>query len=78
MGCRLQLLLVLASAIILRSESRGNHDHILVSQIRYYPNWGPGPRIYIPQEQGGLVILPGTESESGAYVTTDGQSASLS
>jgi hypothetical protein len=21
---------------------------------------GPGPRIYIPQEQGGLVILPGT------------------
>jgi hypothetical protein len=31
--CRLQLLLVLASAIILRSESRGTHDHILLSQI---------------------------------------------
>jgi hypothetical protein len=36
---RLQLLLVLASAvIILRSESRGTHDHILLSQIRDSPN----------------------------------------
>jgi hypothetical protein len=32
--CRLQLLLVLASAVILRSESRGTHDHILLSH-----NW---------------------------------------
>jgi hypothetical protein len=32
--CHLQLLLVLASAIILRSESHGIHDHILLSQIR--------------------------------------------
>jgi hypothetical protein len=31
---KLQLLLVLASAIFLRSESRGTHDHILLSQIR--------------------------------------------
>jgi hypothetical protein len=30
----LQLLLTLASAVILRSESRGTHDHILLSQIR--------------------------------------------
>jgi hypothetical protein len=30
----LQLLLVLASAVILGSESLGNHDHILLSQIR--------------------------------------------
>jgi hypothetical protein len=35
--CRLQLLLVLASAVILRSESRGTHD-ILLSQIRDSPN----------------------------------------
>jgi hypothetical protein len=35
---RLQLLLALASAVILRSESRGNHDHILLSQIRDFPN----------------------------------------
>jgi hypothetical protein len=32
--CRLQLLLVLASAVILWSESRGTRDHILLSQIR--------------------------------------------
>jgi hypothetical protein len=32
--CRLQLLLVLTSAVILGSESRGTHDHILLSQIR--------------------------------------------
>jgi hypothetical protein len=36
--CRLQLLLVLASAVILRSESRGTHDHILLSPIRDSPN----------------------------------------
>jgi hypothetical protein len=53
--CPLQLLLVLASAIILRSESRGTRDQILLPQ----PG-GPGPRIYIPQEQGGPVIPPGT------------------
>jgi hypothetical protein len=35
--CRLQLLLGLASAVILRSESRGTHDHILLSQIRDFP-----------------------------------------
>jgi hypothetical protein len=31
---RLQLLLGRASAVILRSDSRGTHDHILLSQIR--------------------------------------------
>jgi hypothetical protein len=31
---RLQLLLVLASAVILGSEFLGTHDHILLSQIR--------------------------------------------
>jgi hypothetical protein len=37
--CRLQLLLVLASAVILRSESPRTHDHILLSQIRDPPAW---------------------------------------
>jgi hypothetical protein len=32
--CRLEFLLTLASAVILRSESRGTDDHILLSQIR--------------------------------------------
>jgi hypothetical protein len=36
--CLLQLLLVLASGVILRSGSRGTHGHILVSQIRDSPN----------------------------------------
>jgi hypothetical protein len=31
--CCLQLLLVLTSAVTFRSESRGTHDHILLSQI---------------------------------------------
>jgi hypothetical protein len=35
---RLQLLLGLASAVILMFESRGTHDHILLSQIRDSPN----------------------------------------
>jgi hypothetical protein len=36
--CRLQLLLVLATVIILKSESRETHDHILLSQIRDSPS----------------------------------------
>jgi hypothetical protein len=39
--CRLQLLLVLASAVIFKSESRGAHNHILLSQIRDSPNLFP-------------------------------------
>jgi hypothetical protein len=35
--CRLQLLLALARAFILGSESRGTSDHILLSQIRDFP-----------------------------------------
>jgi hypothetical protein len=49
--CRLQLLLALASAVILRSESYGTHNHILLSQILDSPNLeGQGclPRICCP------------------------------
>jgi hypothetical protein len=35
--CRLHLLLALASAVILESESRGSHEHILLSQLRDSP-----------------------------------------
>jgi hypothetical protein len=58
--CSLELLLVLASAVILRYGSHGTHDHILVSDLRLPKPGGPGPRIYISQEQGGPVITPGT------------------
>jgi hypothetical protein len=55
------ILLALASVVILGSESFRTHDHILLSQIRASPNLGgPGPRIYILQEQGAPVITPGT------------------
>jgi hypothetical protein len=35
---RLQLLLGLASPVILRSESRGTHNHILLPQVQDSPN----------------------------------------
>jgi hypothetical protein len=54
-------MLVLASSVILGSESRGIRDYILLSQIRHSPrHGGPGARIYNPQEQGGPVIPPDT------------------
>jgi hypothetical protein len=56
---RLQFLLVLASTAILGSESRATHDHTVPDSRLPQPG-GPGPRIYIPQEQGGPVIPPGT------------------
>jgi hypothetical protein len=36
---RLELLLVLASAVILKSDSCGTHDHIFLSHIRDFPTW---------------------------------------
>jgi hypothetical protein len=36
--CHLQLLLAIAIAVILRSESHRNHDENLLSQIRDFPN----------------------------------------
>jgi hypothetical protein len=59
--CNRLLLLGLASAVLLGPESRGTEDHISLSQFFNLPQpEGPGPRIYIPQEQGGPVIPPGT------------------
>jgi hypothetical protein len=49
--CRLQLLLVLARAVIL--------GYFTVSDSRLPQPGGPSPCIYIPQEQGGPVIPPG-------------------
>jgi hypothetical protein len=56
----LLLLLVLASTIALGSETRGTQDFILLPQFLRLPQPGePGPRIYIPQEQGDPDIPPG-------------------
>jgi hypothetical protein len=50
--CRLQLLLVLASVVIFRPESRGTHDDLLLSQISDSPR-NRVPRLY-PQALGSL------------------------
>jgi hypothetical protein len=64
--CRLQLLLALASAVILRSESRLTYYHILVSQIRDSSNLedqvpvfiSPRKRVaqFYPQALGSLCV----------------------
>jgi hypothetical protein len=47
--CRLQLLLALASAVILGCESRGTHDQILLFQLRYSSNLAArSPYLYHP------------------------------
>jgi hypothetical protein len=47
--CGLQLMLVLASAVILRPESRGTRDHISLSQIRdSLPCRARSPYLYPP------------------------------
>jgi hypothetical protein len=68
--CRLQLLLGLASEAILRSESHGNHNHILLSQIHDSPNLkarspylypaGTGWPSYIPRYWGPFSSPPTT------------------
>jgi hypothetical protein len=50
--CRLQLLLVLTSAVIFRSKSRETHDPILLSQIRHSPNLeGQVPVLITPRDR---------------------------
>jgi hypothetical protein len=39
---------------------RGSWPHFTISDLRLLQPGGPGPCIYIPQEQGGPVIPPGT------------------
>jgi hypothetical protein len=55
-----QLFLDLARAVTLGSKSHRTHDHVLLSHFRLPLLEGPGPRIYIPQEQGVPIISPGT------------------
>jgi hypothetical protein len=59
--CRLQLLPVLDSAVILAIESHGAHDHILLSVSRFLQPERQSRRMYIPQENGGPVVPPGNE-----------------
>jgi hypothetical protein len=74
---------VVCSAITHRPESRRTRNHILLSHLRLPQPGGPVALIYIPQEQGGPVVLPGIGlfvllSSSSSYIAADGQLASLS
>jgi hypothetical protein len=51
---------VMCSVIIQWSESRRTRNHTFLSHLRLLQPREPGSRIYIPQEQGGPVIPPGT------------------
>jgi hypothetical protein len=62
-----ELLPGLARAVTLGSKSRRTHGHILLPHLRLPQPGGPGSRIYIPQEQCGPVIPPGT----GYWLTID-------
>jgi hypothetical protein len=52
----------ICSVITQWSESLRTPNHTLLSHLRLPQPGGPGSRIYIPQEQGGPVIPPGTGS----------------
>jgi hypothetical protein len=69
-----QLLLGLARAVTLGSKSRRTHGHILLPHLRLPQPGGPGPCIYIPQEQGGPVIPPGAHIIARTYEATREQS----
>jgi hypothetical protein len=72
--CRLQLLPVLASAVILGSKSHRTRGHILMSQIRDSPNLkGQGP-VFISSRNRMTQLYPQVlgSSESQSYFTTGG------
>jgi hypothetical protein len=50
----------ICSVITQWSESRRTRNRTLLSHVRLPEPGGPGSRIYIPLEQGGPVIAPGT------------------
>jgi hypothetical protein len=59
--CRLQLLLTFASSLILGSESRVTHDHILPSHTRDFSSLEDQVPVFLfPQEQGDPLMPPGT------------------
>jgi hypothetical protein len=78
--CRLQLLLGLASAVILGSESLGTHNHILLSQIRHSPTLEDQVPVFIsprnrvaqlyPQALGSLFVASYNSQGHGGGIRT--------
>jgi hypothetical protein len=52
--------LLVKFVVTLLPKSCRTHDHTLLSHLKLPQAGGLGPCIYIPQEQGGPVIVPGT------------------
>jgi hypothetical protein len=80
--CNLRSLLGLASAISLGSQSRGTRAHISLSQFWDSINLKDQVRVFISARKGLTQLYPGRwarrPQQSQSYLTTDGQSASLS
>jgi hypothetical protein len=80
--CRLRLLLVLASTVILGSKSHWTHDHILLSQIRDSPNLDGQVPVYVsptnrvdqlyPQALGFIFIASYDSQGYGVGIRTTG------
>jgi hypothetical protein len=71
--CRLQLLLVLANAVILRSQSRGTNVRILLSQIRDSPNLeGQTPVFILPRNRVARLYLEALGSLFAASYDSQG------
>jgi hypothetical protein len=78
--CRLQLLLDLASSVILRSDSRGTHHHVLLSQIRDSPKLEGQISVFIsprnrvgrlyPQALGSLCVASYESQGYGGIIQT--------
>jgi hypothetical protein len=74
--CRLQLLVVLASAVILGSESRGTHDHISLSsfnlegQVPVFISPRTGWPSYIPQAPASLSVTSYVSQGYGGGIRT--------
>jgi hypothetical protein len=88
--CLLQLLLVLASAVIFRAEARGTHDHIFLYQIQDFLNLESQVPVFVsprnrvarlyPQALGSLFVVSNLALKVKVKVTlqlTVSQSVSL-
>jgi hypothetical protein len=60
MGLSFTIAAGLASAVILRSESRGAHDHILLSQIRDFPNLEGQVPVFVSSNNSVTQLYPQT------------------
>jgi hypothetical protein len=76
--CRLQFLLVLASAVILTSESRGTHNHILLSQTRDSPNLECQVPVFISSRRRVSISSPPTTRRAAVEVFDPASTRDLS